>query len=122
MNRPSLLRDTIGFVVGGTIGSAAAGIVYIEFVGLPTGAHNGEDSAPLAVLILFMFFAGGFVGRRGLTADFRSDFYPSIIGSYIVAVFLCLTAGLSFAELSAMIGFATVGILASVVISLLLMR
>ncbi len=104
------------------MGATAAGLVYVAFLGVPTGAHNGEDGTPLAALILFIFFAGGFVGRRGFSADFLSDLYPSIIGSYVVAVFLCVIAGLSFGELSAMIGFATVGILMSVVTSLLLMR
>ena len=122
MNRRSLLRDVIGFAVGAMVGAVAAGIVYLAFLGAPKGAHNGEDGAPLAVLVVFMLFAGGFIGRRGFTADFISDLYPSTIGSYIVAVISCVFAGLSLGELGAMIAFATMGILASAVTSLLLMR
>jgi hypothetical protein len=122
MNRRSLLRDVIGFLVGGATGAIGSTLVYLAFFGAPKGAHNGEDGAPLAALTFYLFVAGGFIGRRGFTADFRSDLYPSIIGSYVVAVFLCVIAGLSFGELSAMIGFATAGILVSAVSSLLLMR
>ena len=122
MNRQSLPRDVIGFLAGGFAGATGAALVYLASLGAPKGAHNGEDGAPLAALTSYMLFAGGFIGRSGFTADFRSDLYPSIIGSYVVAVFLCLTAGVSFGELSAMIGFVTVGILVSAVSSLLLMR
>jgi hypothetical protein len=122
MNQHSLLRDLVGFLVGGLIGATGAALVYMAILGVSRGAHNGEDRAPLAALTLFMFFAGGSIGRRGFTADFRSDLYPSIIGSYVVAALLCLLAGLSFCEMFAMIGFATAGILVSAVTSLMLMR
>jgi hypothetical protein len=122
MKRPSLLRDVIGFIVGGLVGAVTVGLVYVAFLGKPTGAHNGEDGAPLATLILFMFFAGGFIGRRGFNADFFSDLFPSAIGAYVVAAFLCVIAGLSFIESATMIGFVTVGVIGSAAATLLLMR
>lgn len=122
MNRTSLFRDLIGFLVGGIVGAVAAGLAYVAVIGMPTQAHNGEDGAPLAALVVFMIFAGGFIGRRGFSAHFVSEVYPSLIGSYIGATFLCLVAGLSFSELGAMIGFATVGIFASATTSVMLMR
>lgn len=74
------------------------------------------------LLMLVMFFCGGFVGRRGFNAESLSDFLPSVIGTYVVVTCLGLLAGLSLQELAPMIGFTSVGILASIVSSLILLR
>jgi|ERR1039458_5536385 hypothetical protein len=124
MNQSSLLRDVIGFVFGGLTAAVVSALVVAAFFGWPSAPsprnYNGEDSAVLAVVVLVMFFCGGFIGRRGFSADFLSDLYPSVIGTYLVIVFLCIIAGLSFGELATMVGIASVSIVASTVVLLLL--
>ena len=67
--------------------------------------------------MLVMFFCGGLIGRRGFIAESLSDFLPSVIGTYVVVGSLGLLAGLSFSEIAPMLGFTSVGVLASTVIS-----
>ena len=69
-----------------------------------------------------MFFCGGFIGRRGFSAEALSDLFPSVVGTYAVAVLFPLIAGLSFGELAPLVGFASAGVVASSVGSLLLMK
>ena len=123
MNQSSLLRDIVGFIVGGVTAAVASALILLAFFPLPPDPkptdHTGEA---LAVLVLVTFFCGGFIGRRGFSADFWSDLFPSVIGSYVVIGFLCLISSLDFREATTMIGFASVGIVTSVVVSLLLLR
>ena len=72
--------------------------------------------------ILVMFFCGGFIGRRGFSAEALSDLIPSVIGTFVTVVLLSLTAGLDLGELAALVGFASAGVVASAVGSLRLMR
>jgi hypothetical protein len=81
--------------------------------------HTGEA---LALLVLVMFFCGGFIGRRGFSADFISDLWPSVITAFAIVLFLCILPGLSFDEIAKMVGFASVGIVTSAAASLLLQR
>ena len=69
-----------------------------------------------------MFFCGGFIGRRGLSADFLSDLRWPVVGSYVAVVFLRVLASFSLGETATMAAFATAGILSSVVVSLVLLR
>ncbi len=69
-----------------------------------------------------MFFCGGFIGRRGFSAEALSDLVPSVVGTYVIAVLFPLIAGLSFGELAPLVGFASAGVVASAFGSLLLMR
>jgi len=123
MNHSSLLRDVLGFLVGGVLAAVASGVVLVLFYPLPAvpDPHNHTGEA-LAMLVLVMFFCGGFIGRRGFSADFISDLWPSVITAFGVTLFLCVLAGLSFDELAKMLGFATVGIVTSAAMSLLLQR
>ena len=101
----------------------AAGFIFVAFFPLPKEHdprnHTGEA---FMMTVLVMFFCGGFIGRRGFSAEALSDFLPSIIGTYVVVVVLPLFAGLSFSELAPFLGFASAGIIASVLGSLLLLR
>ena len=116
-------RDAVGFIVGGLAAAVAAALIFLAFFPLPPEPkptdHTGEA---LAALVLAVFFCGGFIGRRAFSADFWSDLLPSVIGSYFVMGFLCLTAGLDFRETATMIGFASVGIVTSTAILLVLGR
>jgi hypothetical protein len=76
----------------------------------------------LALLVILMFFCGGFIGRRGFSADFLSDLCWPVVGSYIVVVFLCILASFSLGETATMAAFATGGILSSAAVSLVLLR
>ena len=123
MNHSSLLRDVIGFLVGGLLAAVASGVVLVLFypVTAMPDPHNHTGEA-LALLVFVMFFCGGFIGRRGFSADFVSDLWPSILTSFAIVLFLCILPGLDFYEITKMVGFASVGIIASAAASLLLQR
>jgi hypothetical protein len=119
----SAIRDVLGFAAGGGAAGASAGLVSLAFI--PLGdIHDGRNHVPEAFLltVMVMFFGGGFVGRRGCSASARSDFFPSIIGTYVAVFGLPLLAGLSFIEALPFVGFATVGIGSAVAASLLFLR
>jgi hypothetical protein len=122
-NQPSFLRDLIGFIVGALVAAATAGLVFVLFYPpLPESNPNRHDrAAALAILIIVMFFSGGFIGRRGFSADFLSDLRWPVVGSYIVVVFLYFLASFSLGEIATMVGFATAGVLSSAIASLILL-
>ena len=68
------------------------------------------------------FFCGGFIGQRAFSANFWTELLWPIAGVYSVIGFLCLTAGLDLREAAIMIGFASVGIITSTILSLILRR
>jgi len=119
----SFARDAIGFVVGAIVAAVAAGLVFVTFFPLPKehGPRNHIGEA-FVMTVPVMFFCGGFIGRRGFNAEALSDFVPSVIGTYVVVVVLPLLAGLSFSEIAPFLGFASAGVIASVVGSLLLLK
>ncbi len=120
---PSLLRDVVGFLVGSLVAAVSAALTFLAFFTLPEEPkrtdHTGEA---LEILVIVVFFCGGFIGRRAFSADFWSDLWPSFITSYVVVGFLCLISRLDFSEAAPMIGFASVGIVTSTVVLLLLGR
>ncbi|HEU6448542.1 MAG TPA: hypothetical protein VFV23_08910 [Verrucomicrobiae bacterium] len=122
MNRSSLLRDVTGFCVGGLSAAVAAALVFLTFFPLPEPKPTDHTREALTMVVLVMFFCGGFIGRRGFSADFVSDMWPSVVTSLAVVLFLCFLAGLAFDEIAPLVGFALVGIITSSVITLLLQR
>src|SRR5262245_19019546 len=118
----SLLRDAVGFLIGGTAAAIAAALVFLTFFPLPESKPADHTRDALAVLVLVVFFCGGFVGRRAFSADFWSDLLPSLIGSYLVICLLCFISGIPFRAAAAMIGFASAGIVTSMTVLLLLSR
>ena len=121
-NHSSLLRDVVGFVVGGLAAAVAAALIFLAFFPLPEPKPTDHTREALGVLVLVVFFSGGFIGRRAFSADFWSDLLPSVITSYVVIGFLCLISSLDFREAATMIGFASAGIVTSAVLLLLLGR
>ncbi len=123
MNQSSWLRDLVGFLVGGVSAAATSGVIVVSFYPLPAtpDPHNHTGEA-LTVLVLILFSCGGFIGRRGFSADFISDILPSVITAFGIVLFLCVLPGWSFDEIAKMMGFASVGILVSAVVPLLLQR
>jgi hypothetical protein len=119
----SFARDAVGFLAGSILAAVAAGLIFVAFFPLPKENdprnHTGEA---FMMTVLVMFFCGGFIGRRGFSAEALSDFLPSVIGTYVVVLVLPLVAGLSFSEIVPFLGFASAGVVASVVGSLLLLR
>ena len=101
----------------------ASALVLLAFFPLPPEPnprnHTGEA---LVILCIVMFFCGGFIGRRGFSADAWIDLLPSVGGSFVASVFLCVIASLDLRETATMMGFASVGIVASAVAVLLLGR
>ena len=118
----SLARDVVGFLLGGIAGALAAALTFLAFFPLPEPKPTDHTREALAVLVLVVFFCGGFVGRRAFSADFWSDFLPAVLISFAVVGFLCFLSGLSFSEAGPMIGFASVGIITSAVVLRLLSR
>ena len=121
-NHSSLLRDVVGFVLGGLAAAVAAALTFLAFFPLPEPKPTDHTREALAVLVLVVFFCSGFIGRRAFTLDFRSDLLPSILTSYLVIGVFCLISNLDLSEAAPMIGFASVGIITSVVFLLLLGR
>jgi hypothetical protein len=121
--RSSLARDTAGFFLGGILAAVTAGRVFVAFFPLPKEHdprnHTGEA---FMMTVLVMFFCGEFIGRRGFSAEAFSDLMPSVIGTFVAVILLSLFAGMDFGELAPLVGFASAGVIASAVGSLLLMR
>jgi hypothetical protein len=122
--QPSLLRDVCGFLVGALVAVTVAGLVFVlVYPPLPESDPSRPDrGGALAILAIVMFFCGGFIGRRGFSADFLSDLLWPVVGSYIAVGCLCVLATFSFGETATMTAFATAGILSSAVVSLVLLR
>lgn len=123
IRQPSFFRDALGFLVGGILAAASAGLLFVAFI--PLGdINNPRNHVPEAFMltILTMFFSGGFIGRRGFSAEGRSDFFPSIIGTYVAVFGLPLFAGLSFSEALPFAGFATAGVVAAVAASVVFLK
>jgi hypothetical protein len=120
----SFFRDLIGFLVGAAVAAAAAGLAFVAvYPPLPESNPSRHDRAgALALLVIVLFFCGGFIGRRAFSAEFLSDLCWPIVGSYVVLAFLCVLASFSLSETASMVAFATAGILSSAVVSLLLLR
>jgi hypothetical protein len=118
MNHSSFLRDAAGFCIGGFSAAAAIALVFLEFFPLPESKPTEHTREALALLVLGMFFCGGLIGRRGFSADFASDLWPSAGGSLAVVLLLCVVAGLALDEIAKFIGFALVGIITSSMVSL----
>ena len=68
------------------------------------------------------FVCGAFIGRRGFTAAVPSNLFRPVIGSYIFMVLLILADHGPFVDGAIFVGFASVGIIAVVVISLAVIR
>jgi hypothetical protein len=117
-------RDVSVFLVGALVAAIVAGLVFVlVYPPLPESNPSRHDrGAALATLVIVMFFCGGFIGRRGLSADFLSDLAWPVVGSYLAVVFLCVLASFSPGEIATMAAFASAGILSSALVSLVLMR
>jgi hypothetical protein len=122
-NQSPFVRDVIGFVVGALIAAAAGGLVFVAFYPpLPESNPSRHDRAgALAILVIILFFCGGFIGRRAFSAEFLSDLLWPVVGSYVVTGFLCVLASFTLGETAIMFAFATAGILSSAIVCLLLL-
>ena len=121
--QPTLARDAAGFFLGGILGALAAGLVFVAFFPLPKEqTPQSHVREAFAMTVLVMFFCGGFIGRRGFSAEAGTDLLPSVLGTYTTVILFSLIADLDFSELLPLIGFASVGVVASAAGSLLLLR
>jgi hypothetical protein len=123
LNPSSFARDASGFFAGGILAAIAAGLLFVAFNPLPKeyNPHNHIREA-FIMTVLVMFFCGGFIGRSGFSAEAWSDFVPSVMGTCIVVFVLPLIAGLSIIELAPFLGFASAGVAASLIASLLFLK
>lgn len=119
----SLGRDLAGFATGAITGATSSWLVFVSFIPLPPeDLQRDYARAVCGAIVLVSFFAGGFIGRRGFSADALADLVPPILGTYAVSVFLCLAAGVSWGEAVPLLAFVSVGMFASALLSLALQK
>lgn len=118
---PSFVRGLAGFIVGGLLAALSAGFALVSVYPIPDDKPGVPNYGPvvLSAVAMAAFLSGGFIGRRGFTSEFS---WRPIIIAYACMTFLCLISDASFQEGAAMIGFVTVGILVSIVVSFAAMR
>src|SRR5438477_8256180 len=58
-NHSSLLRDVVGFVVGGLAAAVAAALIFLAVFPLPEPKSTDHTREALAVLVFVVFFCGG---------------------------------------------------------------
>jgi len=122
-NRASLLRSVLGFLTGAFLADCAIAAIFFSFYSLPaTDDPRNHTGEAFALLMLVMGVAGGFIGSRGLSADFMSDLLWPVGLVYGIVIFLCMLSSLSFGEAAIMVGFASVGVAASATGALLLRK
>lgn len=119
----SLGRDMVGFAIGAIAGAASSGLVIVSFIPLPPeDLQRDYARAVFGAVVSVSFFAGGFIGRRGFSADALSDLVSPIIGTYAVSIFFCMAAGLSLSETLFPLAFVSVGVFASALFSVALQK
>ena len=120
----SFVRGLIGFIVCGAAAAASASSVLVWFFPIPPGESDFPNygSPTVAIFAVMTFLCGAFIGRRGFTADVPSSLIRPVIGSYIFLIFLVFANHAPLSDAAIFIGFASVGIVASVVIALAVLR
>jgi hypothetical protein len=119
----SLGRDMVGFAIGAIAAAAASGLVFVSFIQVPPeDLPRDYTRTVLGAVVVVSFFAGGFIGRRGFSADTLMDLVPPIFGTYAASTFFCMAAGLSWNETLSPLAFVSVGIFASALLSVALQK
>jgi hypothetical protein len=119
----SFVRGLIGFVVCGAVAATSASFILVAFFPIPPGesAFPNYGSPTVVLFGLMTFFCGAFIGRRGFTADAPACLLRPIIVSYIFLALMFAHSG-ALTDAAGFICFASVGIVASVAISIAVMR
>jgi hypothetical protein len=117
----SFIRGLAGFIVGGLVAAVSAGFALVSVYPISDDSPGVPNYGPMALTVVAMaaFLSGGFIGRRGFTSEFS---WRPIVIAYVCMTLLCALSDASFQEGAAMIGFVTVGIVASIVVSLAAFR
>lgn len=119
----SIGRDMVGFAIGAIAAAAGSGLVFVSFIPLPPDDLQRQYArAVCGAVVTVSFFGGGFIGRRGISADALADLVPAILGTYAVSVFLCMAEVMSWRETLATLAFVSVGISISALLSLALQK
>ena len=115
------MRGLVDAIAGAFFAGLATVLVFQLLVPLPSDPEPTDHTGTVrAVVLLFNLVAGGFVGRRGFTADHLGELGPAIIGSHSVAIFLSVVAGLNLVETAGIVGLASVGTIASAIGTIML--
>jgi hypothetical protein len=125
MNSPRspLVRDVVGLFLGGIASATVAALVMLAFVSLPKDPRPYDHTREvLGLLLLVTFLCGGFVGRKAFNVDYWSEVLPTVIGCYVVMIFLGVVSSVDFLVSATLIGFATPGIVSSAVVMRVLCR
>ena len=119
-----LIRGLVGFIVGGVVAAASAGLTLVTIRPIPLHDPSQPNYGPVALslIVIVTFFCGALIGVRGLTAKRASALRWPILGAYALMLFLYLISDASFREGAGMIAFASVGVLASVAVSFAALR
>jgi hypothetical protein len=110
-------RQLAGFVIGAAVADAFTLVSFLQLS--PPSEGPNHTTAVMMTLLIFMFFSGGFLGRRVFIGASRSKLLRPVIGTYVVLLFLGLMSG-DWRETAIMTGLVSVGMLCSVVTTLLL--
>jgi hypothetical protein len=117
-------RGFAGFIVGSVVAAVVTVIIFMTICKEPAEVPGQPDYYPDAVTILGVvtFLCGGLIGMRGFIARRAASLLWPVVGSYIFMLLLCFGKEASFHEGAPLIAFASVGIAASVGVSLAVLR
>jgi len=118
------LRGFAGFLVGSVVAAVAAIVAFMAICKQPPEVPGQPDYYPDAVVMLgaLTCIFGGLIGMRGFITRRASGLLWPVVGSYVFMLLLCLGKEASFGEGVLMISFVSVGIAASVGLSLAVLR
>ena len=104
--------------------AVSAGFALVSFYPIPADKPGVPNYGPIALTLVVSasFLSGGFIGRRGFTTEFASTLWRPVVIAYACMLFLYAISDASFKEGAAIVAFVSVGIVASVFVSLAMLR
>ena len=118
------MRGLVDCILGSLIAALSAGIAFVTFCSMPPdvpGQPNYYGYA-LDLVVIVAFVCGALIGSIGFISRTTSRLWWAVAGGYIFMLFLCVVKEASFNEGAPLIALASVGILASVGLSLAAIR
>jgi hypothetical protein len=120
----SFLRGLVGFLAGGAGAAASAAVTLATICPIPPDVPGQPNYGPMALslVVIVTFLCGGAIGAFGFTTRRVSSLLWPVAGAYGFMLALWLLSDASWYEAGALIAFASVGLVISVTLSLVVMR